>query len=627
MYFHQQVPEEVAFYRLFPYLDFHLLIKVIPHVCSSWRRLVIEKLETLHFYPNVQLLSEEEQPNIMTETNVQTNLLPFIRYTIKFVQSNQMTIKYLFINGQIEDIICRKQFRLFGNLNPLARNEKVFIPNRAQRESIEFFTRLQSLKGGYIPNSLTEPALRRFTHNLFNNGTSPYGEQLWESMDVETMKELVKICKDTELVSLSNVIGDSSGDLLRDILMKSKIAVIDNTRLPRYGSGHFEYLYFSENFYFYDKQEFEYNESRNNILVCKSNRRDFGLLAKEVLNEKSRVVDYNITTEFLERHLTEQDIRNALEKLCKNLTNNPQLRRLTLGLEFFKSNLMQNIPFDYGGVGGMIEELYIRIIGDTFSKIRLDSFVSGFVNVKHLVLEDVKSKDCHLVRESISGMIHLETFRISFYEHQGSEDEVKYFELISVLSRNYKNLTKLLFTFPYMEFLENESLLKTTLDKTLRICWISLKKLPDLSNETILQLERIPKLVFSTKPRISNDNSSLTQIDYDQDIDMIIEQRKEFKQALQEAEISCPGCLKVFPRRLITGHLATCHNLPDLCKKNTNQLRTLSVCPCCKEEYPTKEVEEHLLNCTEKHLKFKLEDTTLKEPLYHVGYYPLDFGN
>ncbi|EFC42694.1 predicted protein [Naegleria gruberi] len=622
--FHDQVPEEVAFYRLFPFIDFHQLIRVIPHVCSVWRRLIIEKLQTLHLYPNVELNDQEHTTNKPLtnihddfNNNVQLNLLPFIRYVIKFVKANGMTIKHLFMNGQVGDVICRKQFGFLKNIQ--GNNDNVFIANRSQRETEEFCKRLANFDS-YFPNSLSEPALRRLT--LSESSLSSCFDMLNELVDSDTFKLLAEVCKDVQMVSLSNI---SAQRYLTDLICNAKIVVVDNSLVEYFNNScHFHYSFFTDGFVPFGNYSSEYTDlfpvdSEIFYTSCKSIRlpdmsvRDFNsLFSKVVIDKDHESVEINIYPNDIYSTIQMSEVQEALDKLCDYIRYSPRLKRLTLGFGFI-TLFGRSCALDFSGLGSRIEDLYLRKIGDACSKIKLNSLIEGCENVKNLVLENVISKDALLVKNALSRLSNLTTIKISFYEHK-KQYESSYFELISTLLRN-KKLTKILFEFPYMDVFENESLLIAVLDDTSRKCWVSLKRLPLMSQETITKLKTIPQIDFKFKPIIEND-SSLPEIDYDQDINTIIEQRKSFKLALQNSKVICPGCFKTLPRHAIPQHFKDFHTLSDIVHKKT--VRTLATCPCCKTECTTQDLEEHLLNCPERNLKIKMLDIKSMNALTHV---------
>ncbi|KAG2387564.1 hypothetical protein C9374_001158 [Naegleria lovaniensis] len=166
--FHWLVPPDLCFYNIFCYLHFNELIMTIPKVCSPWRRALINNLNVLHLYPDVQQYIDQlnnsetkdsktnfHNKNCNFQMNVFKDFFPYVRYVMNFVKSNQMKIEHVFVNGSINNVM----FLTFSKRTKDQKND--IFKSRAAIEKQIYHNTI----GPYYFNCFTEPEFLYFYYS------------------------------------------------------------------------------------------------------------------------------------------------------------------------------------------------------------------------------------------------------------------------------------------------------------------------------------------------------------------------------------------------------------------------------------------------------------------------------
>ncbi|KAF0974054.1 hypothetical protein FDP41_006664 [Naegleria fowleri] len=206
--FEQFVPPEVIF-LIFSYLDFRYLFKTIPFVCSEWRRLIIERVDTLHIYPNVENYLEESESctNVVDKKRIQYNemmvekdIIPFIKYITKFVKSNHMKISHLFLNGGISNTFRKRQYAELITFYKLcnASNSKfstyVFkSPKESNRDELLNAMKKEAGQECCFTNTYTMPYSDTVNVSEYCVGGLSENMILFSDSDTPSLSELIRV--------------------------------------------------------------------------------------------------------------------------------------------------------------------------------------------------------------------------------------------------------------------------------------------------------------------------------------------------------------------------------------------------------------------------------------------------
>ena len=603
--FEELVPPEVAF-NIFSFMSFRSLLLTIPKVCSSWRRIVIEKLDTLHIYPDVDIYdpcdtsTSDKTPSIM----IRENIVPFVRYCIKFIQGNNMTIRNLLINGSMQHAMLKKCQSSNQTKNHL-------ISNRDQEE-------LKKLFGWdeLLPNPYTEPSFKK-GYLEQSAGYTQYGIH-----GDGCFMHLATIFDSDVFSNLLRIVGPSMKRLvLKDLVIDREFAhalswnhsQLEHVVLERIeicGQGcDFVPINLSDVALKLVIAELSFeiglvlgevdtmvttNTSGTSLAHLKGVRRISAFASYDLSNIGSDKLESLDMADVFGDAQKVQAVYRVLDS-CKNL------KRLTLTESRFgppEGNvLVPDISANYSFPKLTEVRLYSHsclLVGAERLLIhfpQLESFVCGVSTMKSLdVLENVLSR--------FRGLRHL-----TIYAKKGENQDVS-MRLLGIIQKQVETLLDLeAITLYDLEYVD-EQILSTIIDMLPQKLKLQISHHIPISSElreTILSKRDHVKL--TTLQPAKCEQSKLPKVDYKKPIRDIIKERKDFTKKLQELLVSCPFCSMEVRRDEFEAHNKL-HILPNddsyTCKisKQMDLSNYECICISCRADVKRKDLEEHYKNCS-----------------------------
>ncbi|EFC36679.1 predicted protein [Naegleria gruberi] len=638
-WFHSRVPPEVL-YSIISYLDFRSIMMIIPRVCSSWREIIIQQINTLHIYPNIDLyggdfdhlFSSEKEEQYQKHMMIEKDIIPFVKYLHKFVESNRMKIFNLFIYGSIQE----------ANLDRYApsRPRNTHFPSLHQQRKKEFSQRVVN----YLPNYFTEPTFSmetsyptncsfikldfNFDSNAFCNLFKACKDNL-QTVVLKTCKVDQPFCQCFDWVKdkLENLVLDNvTGFLLTNTSEFENLKYLYHDTEYSIASNVLESMYIGPKFF-----------ELNNLSNCKKLSLHLNYTKAAQLNQLSSTsnniveelevtlgtVQYSYWEESLSIFDTVEMTKAFLELLAKFKC----VKKLSINLDgVFDFALMRHSSPIFLTSDPNLKELpnvlELKLEGRSFFTNRIDRWITHFPNIKLFSCHVDNENDIDLLQNSLYSLKTLEELDLSIRSFSYGELSSKLIETLLFVFKEGgagRSFLKSLCIRGYGDCREQNPELDKLLEfmsgyaKPAKVCLVPRKHTPALQSMQSKYANKVDLQVLESQVLMDKSLENVKPIDYSQSIDEILEQRRDLSNRLKTSSIICLYCGCLVQRCDYSKHNQICHSGNELeydlkVAKQVDLSEYETHCPSCHKDIKRRDFSTH--ECTETRIKLPVIPTS-----------------